>query len=380
MKFRSIIGSPTLAALLLTSWSCVSPLRQDPKLDCIIGVIGPIKSQVAGLDVLVEQKWREKITSSLRRDCDRLIPKEQAAALFIVLNQSNEVGLDMAKIGTRQMAIIRERTSANFLVQLTHRRTTEGIVVDSQIWNIQGGIPTLDRKVLKGRVLIPEGSKSLVGLTGAPSFLRRFKHSLPNSLVVGSSNEYITNKRVSDGEFVEVEHNSRGLLPPIIGGINLTNIDHPDGYALFDWSVSFFTGLSLLYFDDSYLLKRTQAPRETVDYSLHLYGIHPHFNGELAAHSPFGTLFAGLGYGLALFSSNDNFENSAYGVSRVTRVFFGYRAFATERIFVQLVTEAQAPIPTYIDTEYFESMQTNRLFIGLGYFWPEARNLVTGSD
>lgn len=325
------------------------------------------------------RSWLAK-TRPLFRPCDRFLTGSSASDILAPLNIHDANDFVSENIAERQIALLRSQRSFSKILVMKYTVADQKLQIQPELYSLTDEQAENDQR---------NDLEQTIPLTAnSPSFTKTFWQKVwntvvlkPNALLVGGSTATLINEREQNGEVVELDHQQSSFFPPLVNGISVTSIEHPNGFANWDISSRIFTSFNLLYFDDTYTYltnlqmdskKNNTIVGEETKYRLQMYGMAIGLNEELTLHTPVGGFFASAGLGVAPYIYHDTLGEGFNGISIIARGAGGYRAFLTNRFYFQSAVELMHPMPQFVANSIFVSNVTAYGFVGFGMFLPGA--------
>lgn len=352
-----------------------------PTANCELILVVPQNRHDQSGNAFVFKSWLAKTRKEFA-SCDRFITGTSATDILALINIHDISDAVPANIAERQIASLRQARAFTQFLLLKYTASAHELQIKPELFDIaQDHLEEVEDGPREITIPLTETSPKFM-----PSVWRKIWNSMslrPNALLVGASTATLINQREQNNEVVELEHHQTSVLPPFVNGFSATSIEHPNGFANWDISSRLFTSFNLIYFQDSYsyLTDLKTSPKDPntligtqTDYSLQLYGFGVGLNEEVTFHTSIGGFFASLGLGLAPYLYQDTLGEGFYGVSLIARGAGGYRAFLTNRLYVQAGAELIHPMPQFVSNAIFVSNVTSYAFAGIGVFLPGIRN------
>ena len=327
------------------------------------------------------KSWLAKVRKEFS-PCDRFVTGSTASDILALINVHDTSDLVPANLAARQIASLKDQRAFTQILLLKYTASEHELQVKPELFDIESDhVQAAQADQLDATIPLTDASPKF-----APSLWRRVWNGLilkPNAFLVGASTATLINQREQNNEVVELDHHQTSVLPPFVNGFAATSIEHPNGFATWDVSWRLFTSFNLIYFQDSYTyltdLKVSPKDPNTIigtetDYSLQLYGVAVGLNEEVTFHTSVGGFFASVGLGVAPYIYHDTLGEGFYGTSLIARGAGGYRAFLTNRFYVQAAAELIHPMPQFVSNSIFVSNVTSYVFAGIGVFLPGIRN------
>lgn len=375
--FRASIIAASFAFLSAVSMPLLADTTDNVSDECDLILVVPQDRHDSTGAAFAFKSWLAKVRENFNA-CDRFITGSTASGILALINIHDVNDLVPENIAGRQLRSLREQRPFTQLLTMKHTAQSGHLLVTPTLYNIhEDALEIEPSEPLNADIPLTAKSPSF-----DPGLLRKTWDSLvlrPNALLVGASTATLVNQREQNGEVIEREHHQSSVLPPLVNGVSVTSIQHPNGFALWDVSSRLFTSLNFLYFQDSYNyltdLKASPKDPNTVigtetAYSLQLYGVAIGLNEEITIHTPVGGIFGSVGLGAAPFIYHDTLGEGFYGISLIARGAGGYRAFLTNRLYVQAAIELVHPMPQFVSNRIFVSNVTSYAFVGVGVFLP----------
>lgn len=353
----------------------------EPGSGCELILVVPQNRHDPAGNAFAFKSWLAKVRKEFA-PCDRFVTGTTATDILALINIHDVSDAAPLNLGERQISSLRDARAFTQLLLLKYAASDHYLQIEPELFDIeQDHLEAIKDGTRELTIPLTETSPKF-----APSLGRRLWNSMilqPNALLVGASTATLINQREQNNEVIEVDHQQTSVLPPFVNGFSLTSIEHPNGFANWDISSRLFTSFNLIYFQDSYTyltdLKTSPKDPNTLigtktDYSLRLYGVAVGLNEEVTFHTMIGGFFASVGLGVAPYIYHDTLGEGFYGVSLIARGAGGYRAFLTNRFYIQAGVELIHPMPQYVSNSVFVSNITSYAFAGIGLFLPGLRN------
>lgn len=234
-------------------------------------------------------------------------------------------------IESRQLEFIKERTAADQLMFLSVDPVKKSLVAlnvykliedDSGVKIVDAGDYEME---LEPRAVAKQRSNPLRLL---------LPYLTPNALSFGVSN--VTASLFLTDRYREVSTVNRSTLPAIISSIQISKIEHPDSFGLFDYSFNIFPGL-FFFAIDQYTTIEDQATEVPEYQTLHLQaiGANANLNAELTLHSPIGATYISAGAGPSYYARKQDDDDPRSVISPFDYRFrIGHRSFFTKNLFI----------------------------------------------
>jgi hypothetical protein len=155
-------------------------------------------------------------------------------------------------------------------------------------------------------------------------------------------------------------------LPQVLTAISISNVDHPQFFKPWDWSVHFFPALSGISW-------KIDKDIGGTPYSVQYLGLGLTGNASFSFHTPLGSFSAFAGFGGEYHDMKDNLNTDFNSFSTVVKFGVFYTAFINDSLYLKIGGDTSAYKENHIKSDLFELRNVQEIYLGLGYFYPEAQ-------
>lgn len=302
---------------------------------------------------------------SMKWDCAPFYKKSVSSELFDYLGTDAR---DPNTIQTRQLEFIKERTGAGQIMFLSFE--SKRSILKLSLYNLVEEDGEDLKAVIDGEFEIDVDAKAV---SDRRANILRFvmPYLTPNSFSLGLSSVKAV-VRPAEG-YEETYSVNRSTLPAFISSIQITKIDHPDSFGLFDISFSIFPGFFFFALDQYTGVQNTNAPGDSRQ-TLHMqaFGSNANLNGELTVHTPIGSSYFSVGAGPSYYAQKQENEEPKTILSPFDlRVRAGHRAFVTKNAFFSLDADQMFLSKNlYFEEGVAEAKSLIRLSASIGWYFP----------
>ncbi len=298
--------------------------------------------------------------------CDPFLSIESTASHFDYLGQ---LVRKPSTIRPRQLEFVKERTNADQLIflELDSRKKPILKMRVYDLLDIEGHLSLRqidDLEVLLDPKATKQKRSSIIGSA--------FRFLLPNAFSLGVSDVRADMDLVPG--YKEISNVNKSSIPAFLSSIQISQINHPDSFGLFDITFTLYPGMFLFALDQYTTIRNKLDTEAGEDRVLHLQALGANFNlnGEITVHSALGASYFSLGIGPSYFiAKQDDDEQQTVFSDYDFRVKVGQRAFILKNLFMSLELD-QMVLRRYLyySENLAKTQYITRLSASIGWYFP----------
>lgn len=342
------------------------------RMECHKFIVLPPKHDNPLVAEKIVKEWHLAIKKELK-DCDDIIFNGDSLDNLAKFNVDNVKQAPINKFTPKQLRKIGLDSKATHIVQIALETHTDSIHAHGRAFDLHKN--SFDPKYTKDFTVLDQHGLNKTFLETLSHYFNLF----PNAITVGaSSNQLETEESIN--VIRKKEHN---LVPRYLSGVSINSIEHPLGYAPWDYSAAIYPSLIAFYQNWEYDVAvpcdsvspdcGSGTERHTFSY---FYGL-PLINAGSTLHTPGGAFSLAVNAGPLIATVRENNRRFTKGLGATAGISLGWYGFMSERyyLFINLNYNAipeKFALQDHLLKDY-DKKTLNKALFGVGYFTPELR-------